>query len=94
MSVSDDVPVTKTNWKKRHANERGASASLSGRHARPLGRSTDSTLHTDIPLTERGEHAAQELSARWKDLSFTKIFTKPLYGAYGQPSRQFMFYVL
>ena len=55
--------------------------------ARPLGRSTDSTLHTDIPLTERGEHAAQELSARWKDLSFAKIFTKPPHRAHGQPSR-------
>ena len=32
MSVSNDVPGTKTNGKKRPANERGASASLSGRH--------------------------------------------------------------
>lgn len=57
--------------------------------ARPLGRSTDSTLHTDIPLAERGEHAAQELRARRKDLSFAKIFTKPLHGAHGPPSGQF-----
>ena len=42
--------------------------SISGQH----------TGRTDIPLTERGEHAAQELNARLKDLSFAKIFTSPL----------------
>lgn len=36
------------------------------------------TGRTDIPLTERGEHAAQELSARLKGLSFAKVFTSPL----------------
>ncbi len=61
--------------------------------ARPLGRSTDSTLHTDIPLTERGEQAAQELSARRKDLSFAKIFIKPLHGHKDSQVGSFMFYV-
>ena len=42
--------------------------SISGQH----------TGRTDIPLTERGEQAAQELRARLKDLSFAKIFTSPL----------------
>ena len=42
--------------------------SISGQH----------TGRTDIPLTERGEHAAQELSARLKDLSVAKVFTSPL----------------
>jgi broad specificity phosphatase PhoE len=42
--------------------------SISGQH----------TGRTDIPLTERGEHAAQELSARLKGLSFAKVFTSPL----------------
>ena len=46
--------------------------------ARPLGRSADSTGRTDIRLTEQGEHAAQELSTRLKDLSFAKVFTSPL----------------
>jgi len=36
------------------------------------------TGRTDIPLTERGERAAQELNARLKGLSFAKIFTSPL----------------
>lgn len=36
------------------------------------------TGRTDIPLTERGEHDAQELSARLEGLSFAKIFTSPL----------------
>lgn len=42
--------------------------SISGQH----------TGRTDIPLTERGERAAQELSARLKGLSFAKVFTSPL----------------
>ena len=42
--------------------------SISGQH----------TGRTNIPLTERGEHAAQELSTRLKDLSFVKVFTSPL----------------
>ena len=42
--------------------------SISGQH----------TGRTDIPLTERGEQAAQELSARLKDLSVAKVFTSPL----------------
>ena len=42
--------------------------SISGQH----------TGRTDIPLTARGELAAQELRARLKDLSFAKIFTSPL----------------
>ena len=42
--------------------------SISGQH----------TGRTDIPLTERGEHAAQALRARLKDLSFAKILTSPL----------------
>jgi len=42
--------------------------SISGQH----------TGHTDIPLTERGEQAAQELSTRLKDLTFAKVFTSPL----------------
>ena len=42
--------------------------SISGQH----------TGRTDIALTERGEHAAQELNARLKGLSFAKIFTSPL----------------
>ena len=42
--------------------------SISGQH----------TGRTDIPLTERGEHAAQELHARLKGLSFAKAFTSPL----------------
>lgn len=42
--------------------------SLSGQH----------TGHTDIPLTARGEHAAQELGVRMKGLRFAKVFTSPL----------------
>ena len=42
--------------------------SISGQH----------TGRTDIPLTERGEHAAHALRARLKDLSVTKILTSPL----------------
>ena len=42
--------------------------SISGQH----------TSRTDIPLTGRGEHAAQALRARLKDLSFAKVFTSPL----------------
>ena len=42
--------------------------SISGQH----------TGHTDIALTGRGEHAAQELSTRLKGLSFAKVFTSPL----------------
>ena len=42
--------------------------SISGQH----------TGRTDIPLTERGEHAAQALCARLKDLSITKVLTSPL----------------
>jgi len=41
---------------------------LSGQH----------TGRTDIPLTERGERDAQELSARLSGLSFAKVFTSPL----------------
>jgi len=41
---------------------------LSGQH----------TGRTDIPLTERGEHAARELGARLKGMSFTKVLTSPL----------------
>lgn len=36
------------------------------------------TGRTDIPLAERGEHAAQELRARLQGLSFAKVFTSPL----------------
>ena len=36
------------------------------------------TGRTDIPLTERGEHAAQKLNVRLQGLSFAKIFTSPL----------------
>jgi probable phosphoglycerate mutase len=42
--------------------------SISGQH----------TGRTDLALTERGEHAAQELRARLQGLSFTKVFTSPL----------------
>lgn len=42
--------------------------SLSGQH----------TGRADIPLTEHGEHAAQELRARLKDVRFAKVFTSPL----------------
>ena len=42
--------------------------SISGQH----------TGRTEIALTERGEHAAQELRARLKGLSFAKVFTSPL----------------
>ncbi|MHB1188936.1 histidine phosphatase family protein [Thiobacillus sp.] len=42
--------------------------SISGQH----------TGRTDIPLTGRGEHAAQELSTRLKGLSFAQVFTSPL----------------
>ena len=42
--------------------------SISGQH----------TGRTDIALTGRGEHAAQELSTRLKGLSFAKVFTSPL----------------
>ena len=42
--------------------------SISGQH----------TGHTDIPLTGRGEHAAQKLRARLKGLRFAKVFTSPL----------------
>ena len=42
--------------------------SISGQH----------TGRTDIRLTKQGERAAQELSARLKDLSFAKVFTSPL----------------
>ena len=42
--------------------------SISGQH----------TGRTDIPLTERGEHAAQELSARLQGLRFAKVLTSPL----------------
>lgn len=36
------------------------------------------TGRTDIPLTERGERDALELSARRKGLSFAKVLTSPL----------------
>lgn len=36
------------------------------------------TGHTDIPLTERGERDAQELSARLRGLIFAKVLTSPL----------------
>ena len=36
------------------------------------------TGRTDIPLTERGERDAQELSARLRGLTFTKVLTSPL----------------
>ena len=36
------------------------------------------TGRTDIPLTERGEDDAQELSARLRGLSIAKVFTSPL----------------
>ena len=36
------------------------------------------TGRTDIPLTERGEDDAQELSARLRGLSLAKVFTSPL----------------
>jgi broad specificity phosphatase PhoE len=36
------------------------------------------TGRTDIPLTDRGEHAEQDLGARWKGLSFANVFTSPL----------------
>ena len=36
------------------------------------------TGRTDIPLTERGERVAQELSARLRGLTFTKVLTSPL----------------
>ena len=42
--------------------------SISGQH----------TGRTDIPLTARGEQAAQELRVRLKDLSVAKVFTSPL----------------
>lgn len=42
--------------------------SISGQH----------TGRTDIALTERGAHAAQELRARFKDLRFAQVFTSPL----------------
>jgi broad specificity phosphatase PhoE len=42
--------------------------SISGQH----------TGRTDIPLTARGEHAAQGLRARLQGLSFAKVFTSPL----------------
>ena len=42
--------------------------SLSGQH----------TGRTDLALTEAGEHAAQELSARLQGLRFAKVFTSPL----------------
>ena len=46
---------------------------------RPHGRSADNAPgRTDIPLTERSEHAAQDLRARWKGLSFANVFTSPL----------------
>lgn len=41
---------------------------LSGQH----------TGRTDIPLTVRGEHAARELGARLRGLSFTEVLTSPL----------------
>ncbi len=40
--------------------------------------SRQATGRADIPLTERGEHAAQELSAWLHGLSFAKVFTSPL----------------
>lgn len=36
------------------------------------------TGRTDIPLTERGEHAARELGARLLGLTFIKVLTSPL----------------
>lgn len=42
--------------------------SISGQH----------TGRTDIALTGRGEHAAQALRARFKDLRFAQVFTSPL----------------
>lgn len=41
---------------------------ISGRH----------TGRTDIPLTERGERDAQELSARLKGMTFVNVLTSPL----------------
>lgn len=40
------------------------------------------TGHTDLPLTERGERAAQGLSARLKDLQFGKVLVSPLQRAW------------
>ena len=50
--------------------------SISGQH----------TGRTDISLTERGEHAAQEWRARLKDLCLAKVFTSPLQRAGRLPS--------
>jgi probable phosphoglycerate mutase len=36
------------------------------------------TGRTDIPLTERGEQDAQELSARLRGMTFTNVLTSPL----------------
>lgn len=45
--------------------------SISGQH----------TGRTDIALTERGEHAAQALRARFEGLRFTQVLTSPLHRA-------------
>lgn len=54
---------------KVHLVRHGETAwAMSGQH----------TGRTDIPLTERGEREAQELRARLRGLTFTKVFTSPL----------------
>lgn len=40
--------------------------------------SRQATGRSDIPLTDRGERDAQELGARLKGLSFTRVLTSPL----------------
>ena len=71
MSNVDEKPRTQMSGElpKVYLARHGETAwSLSGQH----------TGRTDIPLTERGEHAARELGARLRGVSFTKVLTSPL----------------
>jgi broad specificity phosphatase PhoE len=61
-SLSEQLPVV---WLVRHGE---TAWSLAGRH----------TGLTDLPLTERGEHAARGLSDRLRGTNFAQVWVSPL----------------
>lgn len=71
MTAMGESPVTATSraLPKIYLVRHGETAwTISGQH----------TGRTDIPLTERGERDAQELSARLRGITFAHVLTSPL----------------
>ena len=71
MTAMGESPVTATSraLPKIYLVRHGETAwTISGQH----------TGRTDIPLTERGERDAQELSARQRGITFAHVLTSPL----------------